>query len=64
MCVPHLYPFICRWTSRWFSAAVNIGVHMSVLIRIFVFSGYTPRSGTAGSYGDSSFFFSKGPKLT
>ena len=39
---------------------MNIGVHVSILIRIFVFSGYTPRSGTAGSYGDSSFFFFQG----
>ena len=34
-------------------AAVNIWVHVSFQIRIF--SGYTPRSGIAGSYGDFKF---------
>ena len=38
-------------------AAVNTAVRVSVLIRVFVFPGYTPRSGTAGSFGDSSFCF-------
>ena len=33
------------------SAGVNIGVHVSFQIRVFVFSGYMPRSGIAGSYG-------------
>ena len=37
------------------SAAVNIGVHVS--FHIVVFSGYVPRSGIAGSYGDSVFSF-------
>ena len=37
------------------SAAVNIGVH--VLFPIMVFSGCMPRSGTAGSYGNSIFSF-------
>ena len=32
------------------SAAVNTGVHAS--FRIMVFSGYMPKSGIAGSYGD------------
>ena len=27
------------------SAAMNIGVHVSFRIRVFIFSGYTPRSG-------------------
>ena len=36
------------------SAAMNIGVHVSFwIIRVFVFSGYIPRSGIAGSYGSS-----------
>ena len=35
------------------SAAVNIGVHVSLHIRIF--SGYMPRSGIVGAYGDYSF---------
>ena len=37
------------------SAAMNIGVHVS--LRIMVFSGYMPRSGIAGSYGSSIFSF-------
>ena len=32
------------------SAAVNNGIHVS--FSILVSSGYMPRSGTAGSYGD------------
>ena len=35
------------------SAAVNIGVHVS--FRITVFVGYMPRSGIAGSYDNSIF---------
>ena len=35
------------------SAAVNTGVHVS--LQILVLSGYMPRSGIAGSYGNSSF---------
>ena len=37
------------------SAAVNIGVHVSFWIRVF--SRYTPRSGIAGSYGNSIVSF-------
>ena len=37
------------------SAAMNIGVHVSFGIRVF--SGYMPRSGIAGSYGNSIFSF-------
>ena len=37
------------------SAAVNTGVHTSFRIRLL--SGCTPRSGIAGSYGNSSFSF-------
>ena len=37
------------------SSAMNIGVHVSFWIGIF--SVYTPRSGIAGSYGNSSFSF-------
>ena len=36
-------------------AAMNIGVHVS--FRIIVLSGYMPRSGIAGSYGNSIFSF-------
>ena len=39
------------------SAATNIGVHVSFQIRVFVFSEYMPRSGIAGSYGNSIFSF-------
>ena len=37
------------------SAAVNIGVHIS--LRIIVFSRYIPRTATVGSYGNSTFNF-------
>ena len=37
------------------SAAINIGVRVSFWIRVF--SGYVPRSGIAGSYGNSIFSF-------
>ena len=37
------------------SAAMNIGVHVSFWI--IVLFGYMPRSGIAGSYGNSSFTF-------
>ena len=39
------------------SAAMNIGVHASFIrVTVFVFSEYMPRSGIAGSYGNSFFF--------
>ena len=41
------------------SAAVNIEVHVSFRMRIFIFSGYMPRSGMAGSYGNFIFSFFK-----
>ena len=37
------------------SAAMNVGVHVS--FQIIVLSGYMPRSGTAGSYGNPIFCF-------
>ena len=37
------------------SSAMNTGVHVSFQIRVF--SRYMPRSGTAGSYGNSIFSF-------
>ena len=37
------------------SAAMNIGVHVS--FQIIALSGYMPRSGIAGSYGNSIFNF-------
>ena len=39
------------------SAAVKIGVPVSFQIRVFVFSGYMPRSEIAGSYDNSTFSF-------
>ena len=59
-----LYRFLCWWTFILFpcpgfvnSTVVNIGVHLSFLI--IVFSGYMPRSGIVGSYGNSIFSFLK-----
>ena len=37
------------------SAAVNIGVHVSLSMKVL--SGYMPRSGIAGSYASSIFSF-------
>ena len=34
-----------------------IGVHVSFWIRVFIFSRFMPRSGIAGSYGNSMFSF-------
>ena len=39
------------------NAAVNIGVHGSFQIRVFIFSRYVSRSGIAGSYGISILNF-------
>ena len=57
-----LNPFICQQTLGCFlilavvnSAAVNIGVYVSFQVRAF--SGHVPRSGIAGSYGNSIFSF-------
>ena len=41
------------------SAVMNIGVHVSFQITVFVFSGYIPRSEIVGSYGNSIFVFFK-----
>ena len=41
------------------SAAMNVEVHISFRIRVFNFSRYMPRSGTAGSSGSSIFSFFK-----
>ena len=38
-------------------AAMNIRVHVSFWIRVFIFSRYMPGSGIAGSYGCSIFSF-------
>ena len=54
-----LYPFICQWAFRLFvnSAAMNIGVHVSFQIRVFIFSGYMPRSRITGPYVNCIFSF-------
>ena len=45
------------------SVAMNIGVHVSSLIRVFMFSGYMPRSGIAGSSGNCIFVFKENSLL-
>ena len=45
------------------NAAVNIGVHVSFQISIFLFFEYIPRSGIAGSYGNCIFVFFKGTSV-
>ena len=40
-----------------FSAAVNIGVHVSLQMRVFLFSDYLPKSRIAGSYQPLLIFF-------
>ena len=59
-----LYPFIFDGYLSVFhvltiinSAAMNIGVLVSFQIRVFIFSGYMPRSGIAGLNGNSIFSF-------
>ena len=37
--------------------AMNTGVHVSFLIKVFDFPGYIPRSGIVGSYDTSIFSF-------
>ena len=56
------YPFLCQWTFSCFhvlaivtSVTVNTQVHVS--FPIIVFSTFMPRSGIAGSYGNSIFSF-------
>ena len=46
---PHVYPLICWWTLRLlthlgYSTSKNIGGALSFWIRVFIFSGYMPRS--------------------
>ena len=39
------------------NAAVNVGVHITSPISVFIFFRQIPRSGIAGSYGSSIFNF-------
>ena len=65
VCVHHIF-YICSSVhghldcfhiSAIANNAVNIGVHASFQISVFVFFRYMPRSGIAGSYGSSIFSF-------
>ena len=50
-----LYTFVYQWTLRLLPrlgyvvniAAMNVEAHVSFRIRVFIFSGYMPRRGTA-----------------
>ena len=71
VCVSHLshllYLFICWWVLRLFpyfhilavinNAVMNAGVRMSFQISVFIFFGFPPRSGIAGSYDSSILNF-------
>ena len=52
-CLLHCFHTLAIVTS----AAVNIGVHISFQIHVFMFSRWICRSGTARSYGSSILFF-------
>ena len=39
------------------NAAVTVVVHVSFQVRVFIFSGYIPRSEIAASHGNSVFSF-------
>ena len=59
-----LYVIVCQWTFSFLlcpgyckQCCYEHQVHVSFQIRVFVFSGYMPRSGVAGSYGSSIFSF-------
>ena len=43
------------------NAAINIGVHVSFRIRVFIFFIYIPRNGIAESRGSSIFSFLRNP---
>ena len=61
---PHLlYPALCQRAlclhvvATMNNAALNSGVHISLQINVFKFSGYTPRRGIPGSNGNSILRF-------
>ena len=43
------------------NAAVNMGEHVSYQVSVFIFFGYIPENGIAGSYGSSVFHFFEEP---
>ena len=55
--VTHLHLFIFRWTVRLLLCLARCEQCYSEHSQIIVFSGYLPRSGIAGSFGNSSFSF-------
>ena len=61
--IPHLYPFVDGHLGCFYvltivnSAVTNIRMRVSFQISVFIFSGYIPRGGNAGSFGSSSFIF-------
>ena len=63
VCVPHLHWFVCWWTLSVYivttvnSSAVDIGVHVSFQISVFVLLRQIPRNRISGSYGSCSFNF-------
>ena len=48
---------VCVSVDTVNNAAMNLEVHVSLQISIFVFSRYVPRNGIAGSYSKSIFNF-------
>ena len=48
-------PCIGRWSLNHWTTREVPGVHVFFQISVFVFFGYKPRSGIAGSYGSSVF---------
>ena len=53
----HLHLIICRWTFRLLLCLGYREQCCSEHSQIMVFSGYLPRSGIAGSFGNSIFCF-------
>ena len=59
-CIHILKSNICWWVLGllpYLGIAINMEVHVSFQICVFIFSGHVPRNGVAGSYGSSIFRF-------